>query len=268
MDQYWVEPGSKVDLGRWDPRDTSAVPDRKDEGKEELAELNGRLELLQELLYAEGKHKLLIVLQGMDTSGKDGTIRHVFDGTNPQGVRVASFKVPTPRELSHDYLWRVHQHTPERGEIVIFNRSHYGDVLVVRVLGLVPPEVSERRFDHINDFERMLTDEGVSILKFFLHISKKEQKARLQARLDEPKKRWKFSKSDLETRKLWDEYQRAYEEVLERTSTPWAPWMIVPADRKWVRNLLISRVLVEHLARLRMSYPLPEPGLEDVVFID
>ncbi|MGD1991933.1 MAG: polyphosphate kinase 2 family protein, partial [Anaerolineae bacterium] len=208
------------------------------------------------------KHKVLIVLQAMDTGGKDGTIRHVFQGVDPVGVKVANFRKPSAEELAHDYLWRVHQHTPGRGEIVIFNRSHYEDVLVVRVHNLVLPEVWGRRYDHINAFERMLTEEGTTILKFYLHISKEEQKERLQDRLDQPDKRWKFSLGDLEERKLWPDYARAYEDVLSRTSTDWAPWTIVPADRKWYRNLVVATILVDTLNGLDMQHPQPDfdPG--------
>jgi PPK2 family polyphosphate:nucleotide phosphotransferase len=239
--------------------------DDKNEAKEALEALTGELEALQELLYAERKHKLLVVLQGMDTSGKDGTIRHVFEGVNPQGVRVASFKVPTPIELDHDYLWRVHLQTPGRGEVVIFNRSHYEDVLVVRVHQLVPEEVWKRRYDQINAFERLLADEGTTILKFFLHISLDEQKRRLQERLDDPTKHWKFATGDLAERKLWSAYQEAYEDALGKTSTEWAPWYIVPADRKWFRNLVIASVIVETLKGLKMSYPQPAEDLDGIV---
>ncbi|MGW8251410.1 MAG: PPK2 family polyphosphate kinase [Anaerolineales bacterium] len=195
-----MAPKSRVELRDYDPRDSSEMPEGKDAGLVKLQELNGELEALQELLYAEHEHNLLIVLQGMDTSGKDGTIRHVFEGVNPQGVRVANFKVPTAVELDHDYLWRVHQQVPAKGEIVIFNRSHYEDVLVVRVHQLVPQDVWSRRYSQINDFERLLSEEGTTILKFFLHISPDEQKERLQARLDEPTKIWKFRLGDLAER--------------------------------------------------------------------
>ncbi|MCZ6507566.1 MAG: polyphosphate kinase 2 family protein [Acidobacteria bacterium] len=262
---YRVEPGTEVRLQSHDPSDLTLCESGKKPGRRLTTELNARLGELQEVLYAEGKHKVLVVLQAMDTGGKDGTIRHVFDGTNPQGVKVASFKKPTARELAHDYLWRVHRHTPGSGEIVIFNRSHYEDVLVVRVRHLVAPEVWGRRYDHINDFERRLADEGTTILKFFLNISKEEQKARLQSRLDEPHKRWKFSRDDLAERELWEDYQVAYAAVLSRTSTAWAPWYIVPADRKWYRNLVVSQVLLDALEGLDMSYPQPEEGLADVV---
>jgi PPK2 family polyphosphate:nucleotide phosphotransferase len=265
MDQFRIEPGTQVDLAARDPKDQSAFEGEKDEGRDATKALNNRLEELQELLYAEGKHKVLIVLQAMDSGGKDGTIRHVFDGTNPQGVKVASFKKPTDEELAHDYLWRVHHHAPAAGEITIFNRSHYEDVLVVRVHNLVPPEVWGRRYDHINEFERLLADEGTTILKFYLHISKEEQKERLQARLDEPHKRWKFAKGDLAERARWDEYTAAFEAVLSKTSTAWAPWYVIPADRKWYRNLIISRILVDTLESLEMQYPDPEEDLEGIV---
>ncbi len=265
MDIYRVKPGMQVDLSKWDPDDKAMFDKGKSEGKKAMDKLNRQLEALQELLYAEGKRKLLIVLQAMDTGGKDGVIRWVFDRVNPQGVKVASFKTPTSEELSHDYLWRIHKHTPGRGEMVIFNRSHYEDVLVVRVRNLVPPAVWGRRYAHINDFERMLAEEGTTILKFFLHISKDEQKARLQARLDEPEKRWKFNVGDLGERALWDDYMRAYETVLSETSTEWAPWYIVPANRKWYRNLVISDVLVETLEGFDMQYPKPQENLDEVV---
>jgi PPK2 family polyphosphate:nucleotide phosphotransferase len=265
MERYRVAPGSQVDLGQWAPDDKSVFPGGKRDGRKALRALNERLEALQELLYAEAKHKLLVVLQAMDTGGKDGTIRHVFEGVNPQGVKVASFKVPTPEELARDYLWRVHHRTPGRGEIVIFNRSHYEDVLVVRVKNLVPAEVWGRRYDQINSFERLLAEEGTTILKFFLHIDLDEQRERLQARLDDPNKNWKFSLGDLKERALWPQYMQAYEDAISRTSTEWAPWYIVPANRKWFRNLVVATVLVETLEGLGMSYPEAEEDLSGVV---
>lgn len=264
MDSYRVKPGSKVDLSGHDPRDRAAFREGKKPGKKLHKELNERLEDLQELLYAEAKHKLLIVVQAMDCGGKDGTIRAVFDGTNPQGVKVAKFGRPTDAELAHDYLWRVHSQTPGSGEIVLFNRSHYEDVLVVRVHDLVPEPVWRRRYDHINAFEKLLADEGTTILKFFLHISMDEQKARLKERIEMQHKRWKFRKQDLEERKLWPDYMAAYEEALSRTSTEHAPWYVVPADSNWYRNLVISKVLVDTLESLDMRYPDPEEGLEDI----
>lgn len=220
---------------------------------------------MQELLYAEGKHKVLVVLQATDTGGKDGTIRHLFDGTNPQGVHVASFKRPTDEELAHEYLWRIHQHIPESGHITIFNRSRYEDVLVVRVHGLVPKERWELRYDNIKAFERMLADEGTTIVKIFLHISKAEQKRRLQDRIDEPDKNWKFSVGDLAERERWDDYQEAFTTMLERTSTTWAPSYVIPANDKKYRNLVISQILVDTLTDLDMSYPAPEEDLGDFV---
>jgi len=265
MDRYRIKPGSRVNLNEWDPNDKSGFPGGKDEGRERLLELNRQLEELQELLYAEHKHKVLIVLQAMDTGGKDGTIRHVFEGVNPQGVRVASFKKPTAEELDHDFLWRVHDQVPGKGKIVIFNRSHYEDVLVVRVHNLAPKEVWSKRYEHINDFERMLVDEGTTILKFFLHIDRDEQRERLQARLDEPDKRWKFNPGDLEERKLWPKYIKAYKDAIGKTSTSWAPWYIVPANRKWYRNLVVGTVIVETLKDLNMRYPEPEFDPADIV---
>jgi PPK2 family polyphosphate:nucleotide phosphotransferase len=265
MDRYRVPPNSAIDLQDWNPNDNAVFGGSKREARDRLDELNDELEELQELLYAEHKQKVLIVLQGMDTSGKDGTIRHVFEGVNPQGVRVAGFKVPTRIELDHDYLWRVHQQVPGTGEIAIFNRSHYEDVLVVRVHNLVPQEVWSRRYAHINEFERLLSDEGTTILKFYLHIDLDEQKERLEARLQEPHKQWKFSLGDLAERKLWSDYTQAYEEVLSSTSTEWAPWYIVPANRKWYRNLVVATVLVDALKGLDMQYPAPEDDLDNVV---
>ena len=265
MDRYRVKPGKGVDLNRWDPDDTSALDGSEEEAEDRLVKLNRQLEDLQELLYAEGKRRLLVVLQAMDTGGKDGTIRHVFEGVNPLGVKVASFKVPTQEELGHDFLWRVHKQTPAKGEITIFNRSHYEDVLVVRVHRLVPPEVWRGRYAHINDFEQMLAEEGTTILKFFLHISKEEQKKRLQARLDERDKRWKFNVGDLKERRLWSAYMEAYVDAIGKTSTQWAPWYIVPANHKWYRNLVVCTVIVETLKSLKMRYPEPEVNLDRIV---
>ena len=264
MVPYRVKPGAKVKLDDWDPKDDRLFPGGKEEAAQRLKELTEELETLQEILFAEHKHKILIVLQGMDTSGKDGVIRHVFEGVNPQGVRVASFKVPTLIELDHDYLWRVHQQAPGKGELVIFNRSHYEDVLVVRVHNLVPEKTWAPRYDQINQFESLLAAAGTQILKFFLHISYDEQRERLQARLDDPSKHWKFRLGDLEERKLWREYQQAYEDVLNLTSTEAAPWTIVPSDRKWYRNLVIGGIIVDRLKKLDMQYPQPEENLDGV----
>jgi len=258
MDKYLVKPNAKIKLSDWDPEDTSRFDGGKADAKIELIRLNEKLEVLQELLYAEGKRKVLVVLQGMDTSGKDGVIRHVFDGVNPQGVRVASFKAPTPIELAHDYLWRIHQQTPSKGEIVIFNRSHYEDVLVVRVHNLTPKKVWQKRYSQINEFEEMLAAEGTVILKFFLNINLDEQKRRLQSRLDDPSKHWKFSVNDLKERKFWPDYINAYEEALNKTSTAKAPWYIVPSNHKWYRNLVIGTIIVDTLKGLDMKYPAAE----------
>ncbi len=217
--------------------------------------LNDRLEELQELLWAQGSERVLVVLQAMDAGGKDGTIRHVFDGVNPSGVKVASFKKPSEEELAHDYLWRIHSQVPADGELVIFNRSHYEDVLVVRVENLVPPERWQRRYEHIRNFEQMLADEGTTIVKLFLHISKDEQRERLQDRLDRPDKHWKFDPGDLGPRSKWDQYQEAFEVALARTSTESAPWYVIPANRKWYRNLVISEILVQTLESLDMTFP-------------
>ena len=227
--------------------------------------LNAQLVLLQNLLYAEHKYKVLVVLQAMDTGGKDGVIRKVFSGINPQGVRIANFKAPSAEELEHDYLWRIHKQVPAKGEIVVFNRSHYEDVLITRVHGWIDDATAARRMRQINDFEAALVEEGAIILKFFLHISKDEQKQRLQDRLDDPAKRWKFNFGDLAERKKWNDYQRVYEEAINATSSPHAPWYIVPADRKWVRDVYIASVLVEALNQLNMHYPAATAGLAKVV---
>ncbi|MDA4121870.1 MAG: polyphosphate kinase 2 family protein [Thaumarchaeota archaeon] len=252
---FRVSPGAKVRLDDVDPADTSQFDGSKSDGLEGVRALIKRLDPLQELLYAEHKHSVLVVLQAMDTGGKDGTIRRVFEGVNPQGVKVTRFGVPTPEESGHDFLWRVHSHAPEKGEMAIFNRSHYESVLVERVHGLVPKEVWRPRYGEINDFERELTEEGTTIVKFYLHISKKEQVKRLQDRLDDPTKHWKFSMFDVRERKFWDQYMKAYEDALERTSTPWAPWYVVPSNHPWFRDLVISTILVKMLEDLKMHYP-------------
>ncbi|MEZ5339897.1 MAG: polyphosphate kinase 2 family protein [Acidimicrobiales bacterium] len=268
-DKLRVKPNDKVALATIDTRATPGWDaDDKSGGIDHTASLNGRLEALQELLYAEGKHRVLVVLQAMDAAGKDGTIKHVFDGVNPSGVKVASFKKPSALELSHDYLWRIHAHTPANGELVIFNRSHYEDVLVVRVLGLIDDDHAKKRFEHIRGFEQMLADEGTTIVKIFLHISPEEQKERLQARLDEADKNWKFDPADLDARAHWHEYQSAFEEAMSATSTEQAPWYIIPADRKWYRNLAISEILLDVLEGLTMSFPTPADGLDQITIDD
>ncbi len=265
MERYRVKEDENIHLRDFDPGDTGKYSKSKDAGLELLGELNQDLEKLQEMLFAEHRHRVLVVLQGMDTSGKDGVIRHVFEGVNPQGVRVASFKVPSAEEMDHDYLWRIHKQTPAKGEIVIFNRSHYEDVLVVRVHELVPESVWKKRYDQIRDFERQLVQEGTIILKFFLHIDLDEQKERLQARLDDPTKIWKFNPGDLKERARWDDYVEAYEDAINKTSTLEAPWYIVPANKKWYRNLVIASVLVDALKKLDMEYPQSAEDLTGIV---
>jgi PPK2 family polyphosphate:nucleotide phosphotransferase len=258
-ERHRVPPGAKVRLRDHDPRDTSGFKGSKDDAVAETRALGQDLQKLQELLWADHRHRILLVLQGLDTSGKDGTVSHVFDGVNPQGVRVAKFGPPSPVELAHDFLWRVYPELPESGEIAIFNRSHYEDVLIVRVDHLAPRDVWSRRYHEINEFERTVVDEGTTVVKFFLHISRKEQTKRLQERLNDPTKHWKFSASDMTERRNWNQYTPAIEEMLERTSTPWAPWYLVPSDRKWYRDLVVSRVLVRTLKDLKLRWPkLPE----------
>ena len=235
---------------------------------DELETLRLKLVDLQERLYAEHKRSLLVVLQAMDTGGKDGTITHIFDGVNPQGCRVWPFKVPTPEELAHDFLWRYHNKTPERGMINIFNRSHYEDVLVVRVHNLVPESVWKERYSVICDFERMLSLNDTVILKFYLHISKDEQKQRLQARLDTPDKQWKFQSGDLAERALWDQYMAAYQDAINKCSTDYAPWYVVPANKKWYRNLVIARAITDTLEAMNPQYPPPEKELDKIVIPD
>ena len=256
-DRFLVRGSGWGGLSGLDPADTSGLAVSKEVAVERARELNRELEGLQERLWAARRERLLVVLQGIDTSGKDGVIRQVFDGVNPLGVKVASFKAPTPEELAHDFLWRVHQRVPAAGEIVIFNRSHYEDVLVVRVHSLVPESVWRRRYDQIRDFERLLTETGTTIVKLFLHLSREEQRRRLQERLDDPAKRWKFDPRDLAERARWDDYRAAFDEALARTSTDGAPWYVVPADRKWYRNLVALTILVETLRRLDLSPPTP-----------
>ncbi len=253
-DRFRVEPGSAVRLADRDPRDNAGITTKK-EAKKRLKASRKRLQDLQALLYAENRRSMLVVLQAMDAGGKDGTIRHVMGPLNPQGCPVSSFKAPTEEELAHDFLWRVHRRVPRRGEIGIFNRSHYEDVLIVRVHNLVKPKVWKPRYDRINAFERGLAAAGTHILKFFLHISPEEQLERFRKRLDDPAKHWKANPQDFEERKHWDDYMAAYEAALERCSTDHAPWFVIPADRKWFRNLAVSQILVETLEGLGMTYP-------------
>lgn len=253
-EKFIVPPGKPFKLAKRDPRDTGGLTD-KEAAKAKLAEDAAAIDALQDRLFAEGKRALLVVLQGIDCSGKDGTVRAVFNHCGPIGVRVQPFKAPTVDELAQDYLWRVHKACPPKGMIGIFNRSHYEDVLVVKVKGYAPPDAIERRYAEINAFEKMLTDNGTKILKFMLNISKDEQAARLKERVEKPEKRWKFNPADLEDRKLWDEYMAAYEIALNRCSTGHAPWHVIPADRNWVRNSTIARIVRETLEEMNPAYP-------------
>jgi PPK2 family polyphosphate:nucleotide phosphotransferase len=257
-----VKPGSPADLAERDPRYNLGLD--KGEGKKRLEDVRGRLVELQAKLYAEGRCSLLLVLQGLDAAGKDGAIRTVFDGVNPQGCKVASFKAPTSTELAHDYLWRVHAQLPARGEIGIFNRSHYEDVVAVRMHELAPEDVWRRRPGHIVEWERMLVDEGTTIVKAFLHVSRAEQRKRFQERLDDPAKRWKFRKDDLRVADRYDEYLGAWDEVITQTSTEHAPWVVVPADRNWVKALVVATLLVEALEAIDPAYPQPEAGIDEL----
>jgi PPK2 family polyphosphate:nucleotide phosphotransferase len=262
MEEYRVKPESQLNLYTCDPDHTGDYKNT-DQGKEKAkaitVQLIGRLGELQQRLYANNDRAVLIVLQGMDTSGKDGTIRHVMSGVNPQGCKVVSFKAPSSEELDHDFLWRVHQKAPSKGQIGIFNRSHYEDVLITRVHGWVSDKVVTQRFNQIQEFEELLYESGTTILKFFLHISKNEQKERLEERIRDPEKRWKFNEGDLEERKLWKKYMHAFEAMLAATSTDHAPWYIVPANRKWYRNLVVADRVVDALENMKLKTP-PAPA--------
>lgn len=258
-DALHVKPGSRVRLAKLDPKATFGWD--KAEGEPELERQLARLGDLQDRFWAEAKRSVLVVLQGIDAAGKDGTINKVMEAFNPQGCPVTSFKVPSTEELAHDYLWRIHKAVPRKGEIGIFNRSHYEDVLVVRVHGIVPRAVWSKRYDEINAFERHLAANGTTIVKFFLSIDRDEQRDRFQERFDDPTKRWKFSMGDLEERKLWDDYQAAFDEALSKTSTDHAPWYVIPADRNWFRNLAVASILADTIADLDPAYP---PVADDV----
>jgi PPK2 family polyphosphate:nucleotide phosphotransferase len=264
IDGIKVTPGTKPHLTKRDASDTLGL-DGKDEAHARLDELRAKLEHLQQRLYAEGRHSVLLVLQGLDASGKDGVIRTVFEGLNPQSCRVASFKAPTSTELAHDYLWRIHAALPARGEIGIFNRSHYEDVIAVRMLGLAPEKVWKARPAQIVEWERMLVEEGTTIVKVFLNVSKEEQRLRLQERIDNPEKRWKFRKADLDVRARFEEYLLAYDEVIEQTSTEHAPWYVVPADRNWVKATAVAELLHRALQRIDPQLPAAEAGIEELV---
>jgi len=254
---FLVKPHGKVRLSRLSTSEHPGFKDEDDDTEEVLAEHRKKLEDLQEVLYAGQQKAVLIVLQGMDTAGKDGTIRHIFSGVNPQGCQVASFKPPTPLEARHDFLWRCHQQVPPRGMIGIFNRSHYEDVLWPRVHGSMDKKELRRHLDDINQWEKMLADNDVVQLKFFLHISRDEQTRRLQSRIDEPDKHWKLSPADFAERKFWPAYMDAYEEALSATSQEHAPWFVIPADNKWFRNIAVSRIVVDAMASLKLKYPEP-----------
>ena len=258
-----VPPGTKIKLKDYDP-DYTGEYKQKGDAEKKLSGIKEQMIELQELLYTENKRSLLIILQAMDTGGKDGTIRHVVGGVDPQGCDVQSFKVPTPEELSHDFLWRAHKVTPCNGKIVIFNRSYYEDVLVVRVHNLVPKEIWSRRYDQINYFEKCLTENGTVIIKFYLHISKDEQKKRLEQRLEDPAKKWKFSEADLKEREYWDGYTDAYEDVLTKCSTEHVPWHIIPANKKWYRNLVVGEAIVKTLKDQNMKFPEPKIDLSKI----
>ncbi len=263
VDRFRVAPGSKVTLADIDPRFKDHHEGHK-EATEEIEEDQHKLRQLQDLFYADGRFSLLLCLQALDTGGKDGTINHVLGSMNPQGCRVVPFKQPSAEELAHDFLWRAHRAAPRRGEVVIFNRSHYEDVLVVRVHDLVPKPVWSRRYDLINAFEHELVENGTHILKFYLHISKDEQLSRFKERLDDPAKQWKISESDYKERKFWDGYTAAYEELLSRCSNEHAPWFVIPSDRKWFRNLAVARIVVEYLEGLGLAYPRSTLDLDHV----
>jgi PPK2 family polyphosphate:nucleotide phosphotransferase len=260
-----IEPGTAPTLHE---RDTKAVPGwsiEKDEADAELAERVEQIDLLQNHLFAENARSILLVLQGTDTAGKDGAIKNTFRRVNPAFLHVTAFKAPSSTELEHDYLWRVHANLPERGRIGIFNRSHYEDVLVPKGRGLLPQDRIEQRYGHIRDFERMLGDEGTTVVKCLLHISKEEQRERLQARIDDPEKRWKMRLADLDDRKLWDDFQGAYEEMIEATSTDWAPWYVVPSDRKWLRNVVVAEIVVQTLEAMDPKIPSGDDGIEGTI---
>ena len=260
-DRFLIAPGTKVRLDAIDPSSAAGTPGDRLETKAAQADIDVRLFALHDRLWAARRHAVLLVLQAMDTGGKDGTIKRVLRGLNPQGVRVVSFKTPTEVELAHDFLWRVHAQVPQHGELGVFNRSHYEDVLIVRVHDLVTEAVWKHRYEQINAFESMLAASGTTIVKVFLHISKDEQARRLQARIDDPAKRWKFNRDDLAEREHWDDYQRAYEDAIAQTSTKAAPWYIVPADRKWYRDWAVTHILLDAFERVDPQYP---PATDDV----
>jgi PPK2 family polyphosphate:nucleotide phosphotransferase len=264
IDGLRVEPGSPADLTGRNPASRLGLKEKAD-GQARSQELAEVLEGLHNRLWAEARQSVVLVLQGMDASGKDGTIRRVLTGLNPQGCSVVNFKEPTTLDFAHDYLWRIHRNTPARGILGVWNRSHYEDVVTAKCIGAIDERQTRRRYRHIRSFERMLTDEGIAVVKVFLHISKDEQRARLQARIDDPAKNWKFRHSDIEARSHWDEYQAQYEEAITATSTGWSPWYVVPSDHKWVRDVAVAELLVDVFTRLDPQIPPPESGLEGLV---
>lgn len=269
LQRYLVNPGSRMDLSAIDPGEKSLFSGKdKSEFEEQFRKLQDELRDMQKMLYAQNRHKILVVMQAMDTGGKDGCIKHVFSHIDPQGIHVRSFKKPTEEELGYDFLWRVHSKVPHRGQLVIFNRSHYEDVIAVRVKKLFPAEVWKRRQQHIIDFERMLAEEGTTIVKIFLHISREEQKRRLEARLSNPVKHWKFNPDDLADRARWGDFMKAYEDIISKTSTGHAPWYVVPADRKWYRNLCVARIMVDTLRTLDMKLPKVDWDPQGIVIED
>lgn len=268
-ERYRHKPGKKLNLTAQDTNEKFLSEDlAKEESFEPFDKLRDELQQLQKMLYAQSKHRVLVVMQAMDTGGKDGCIKHVFSRVDPQGLNVVSFKKPNAEELSHDFLWRVHEHVPRNGHLTVFNRSHYEDIIAVRVKELYPEKVWKKRYKHVVDFEQMLVDEGTTIVKIFLNISKEEQKMRLQARLDTPDKHWKFNPDDLKDRALWDTFMETYEDVIEKTSTEASPWYVVPADRKWYRNLCVARIMVDTLKSLDLKFPEPNWKPGDVVLED
>ena len=255
LSRFLVKPGVKINLKKIDTDYNGNL--QKEKSRIELDKLHLKMSNLQYKLHAEKKQSLLIVLQAMDAGGKDGTIRDVMHGFNPQGCKVTSYRSPNSEEINHDFLWRIHKSIPAKGEIGIFNRSHYGDVLIVRVHNMVPARQWSKRYEHINNFEKMLMDEGVKILKFYLHISKEEQKKRLEKRLTNPMKHWKIDEADFEERKHWNKYMNAYQDILEKCSTQWSPWHIIPSDKKWYRNLVIAQIITKTLEKMNPKLPKP-----------
>ena len=263
LEQLRVKPGHAARIADRDPRDGLGL--QKADGAGRLQELRERIDVLQYRLFAEHRHSVLVILQGLDASGKDGVVRRVFEGVNPTGIKVVSFRAPVGAELEHDYLWRIHAALPSHGEIGVFNRSHYEDVVAVRMLELAPKEIWERRPGHLCAFERLLVDEGTTVVKVFLNVSKDEQATRLQERIDNPEKRWKFRSDDLKVRERFDDWVQAWEDVLTETSTEYAPWYVVPADRNWVKALAVATLIVDALERIDPALPEAEDGVEGLV---